>query len=118
MKFRFILQPATAVFFAIRSGLRDAREGRPAYLWACITDSRHRREILRAGWKEAGKVFVVALLLDSLYQIFVLHEFHPIQAMIVASTLALVPYLIFRGPVNRIRRRWPTRGAMPRRKAG
>ena len=29
MKLRFILQPATAVFFAIRAGLKDAREGYP-----------------------------------------------------------------------------------------
>ena len=118
MKVRFILQPATAAFFAIRAGLKDAREGRPPYLWACITDSGHRLEIMRMGWKDVAKVFVIALLLDSVYQIVVLHEFHPIQALIVASTLALVPYLLLRGPVNRIRRRWTTRGATPRRKAG
>jgi hypothetical protein len=52
MKFRFILQPASAAFFAIRAGLKDAREGRPPYLWACLTDSCHRREILRRGWRD------------------------------------------------------------------
>ena len=118
MKLRLILQPATAAFFAIRAGLKDAREGRPPYLWACLTDPRHRREVLRAGWRDVGKVFAIALLLDSLYQVFVLHEFHPIQALIVASTLALAPYVILRGPLNRIICRWRTSGAMPRRKAG
>jgi hypothetical protein len=29
MTFRLILQPAMAVFLAIRAGLRDAREGKP-----------------------------------------------------------------------------------------
>jgi hypothetical protein len=118
MKLRFILQPASAVFLAVRAGLKDAREGHPAYLWACFTDSCHRRELLQTGWRDARKVFVIAVLLDCLYQVFVLSEFHPIQALIVASALALVPYMILRGPVNRIIRRWPTRGAMPRRKAG
>jgi hypothetical protein len=105
MKLRFILQPASAVFLAVRAGLKDVREGRPPYLWACITDSRHRREHLRRGWRDIGKVFVIAVLLDCLYQIFVLREFHPPQALIVASTLALMPYVILRGPVNRIIRR-------------
>ena len=118
MKLRFILQPATAVFLAVRAAVKDAREGRPGYLWACFTDSSQRREMLRMGWRDVGKVFAIAMLLDCLYQIFVLREFHPIQALIVASTLALVPYLILRGPVNRIVRRWLTSDAMPRRKAG
>jgi len=118
MKLRFILQPATAAFLAVRAALRDAREGRPPYLWATLTDSSQRREILHRGWRHVGKVFAIALLLDCVYQIFVLREFHPIQGLIVASTLALVPYLILRGPVNRIMRRWPKNGAMPGRKAG
>ena len=118
MKLRLILQPASAAFLAVRAGLKDAREGRPPYLWACFTDSCHRRELLRRGWKDVGKIFVIAVLLDCLYQIFVLREFHPPQALIVASTLAVVPYLILRGPVNRIIRRWTTSGAMPGRKAG
>jgi hypothetical protein len=118
MKLRLILQPATAAILAVRAALRDAREGRTPYLWACITDSSHRREILLRGWRDVGKVFAIAVLLDSLYQIFVLREFHPLQALIVASTLALVPYLILRGPVNRIIRRRPASGAMRGRKAG
>ena len=34
LHFRFFLQPAMATFFAIRDGLHDAREGRPAYFWS------------------------------------------------------------------------------------
>ena len=30
MKFRLILQPLMAIIFAVRSGLKDAKEGRPA----------------------------------------------------------------------------------------
>ena len=31
MSFRLILQPAVALFFGIRDGLKDARAQRPAY---------------------------------------------------------------------------------------
>lgn len=34
MRFRLILQPVMAVIFAIRAGLKDAKEGRPPYFWA------------------------------------------------------------------------------------
>jgi len=31
MTFRIILQPIMAAIFAVRSGLKDAKEGKPAY---------------------------------------------------------------------------------------
>jgi hypothetical protein len=34
MNFRLFLQPTMATIFAIRSGLKDAREGRPVYFWS------------------------------------------------------------------------------------
>ena len=34
LKFRFFLQPAMAIFLAVRSGLIDSREGKPAFFWA------------------------------------------------------------------------------------
>ncbi len=36
MKFRFLMQPAMAIFLAVRSGLKDYREGKPAYFWALL----------------------------------------------------------------------------------
>ena len=33
MSFRLILQPAVAIYFAIRDGLNDARAQRPLYSW-------------------------------------------------------------------------------------
>ena len=110
MTFRFILQPTMAVLLAIRAGVKDARAGRPAYFWAVITTPVHRRELLRDGWKDVAKVFVAAVILDCIYQIIVLRWFYPVEALIVAAFLALLPYLVLRGPVNRIARRW-RRGA-------
>src|SRR6476620_1903261 len=105
MKFRLLLQPAMAAFFAIRSGLADARAGKPPYFWALFWDPAHRDEMLKDGWKHIGKVFILALVLDVVYQIIVLHFVYPGEAVIVAFLLAIVPYLVLRGLVTRLARR-------------
>lgn len=105
LKFRFILQPAMAVFFAIVSGLKDARTGKPPYFWSLVTEPAHRADMLKDGWKSVGKVFVIALVLDVAYQIYVLHFVYPGEAIIVALALAILPYLILRGLVTRIARK-------------
>src|SRR5712671_6520718 len=109
MSFRLILQPLMAAFFAIRSGLEDARTGRPAYLWAIVTDSTHRRNLLSEGWRATAKVFAMAVVIDAVYQLVQLRWFYPGEALIVAIVLALVPYLLIRGPVGRIARGWQQR---------
>jgi hypothetical protein len=105
MKFRLVLQPAMATFFAIRSGLADARVGKPPYFWALIWDHGQREAMLKDGWKSVGRVFVLALLLDAVYQIIVLRFVYPGEAVIVAFVLAIVPYLVVRGLVTRAARR-------------
>jgi hypothetical protein len=105
MKFRLLLQPVMAVIFAVLSGLKDARAGKPPYFWALITEPSHRKEMVRDGWKSVGKVFVLALVLDVIYQIIVQRFVYPGEAIVVALALAIVPYLIVRGLVTRIARR-------------
>ena len=102
MKFRLILQPVMAAFFAIRSGLKDAKEGKPAYFWALFTNPDSRVDMVRDGWKSVGRVFLLAILLDAIYQLIVFRWFYPGEVLLVAATLALIPYLLIRGPVNRI----------------
>jgi hypothetical protein len=104
MKFRLILQPLMATIFAVRSGLRDAKEGRPPYFWAIFTDPVNRREMLQDGWKAVGKIFIIAVIIDAVYQYMVLKWFYPGEAIIVAVLLAFIPYLLIRGPVSRIAR--------------
>ena len=105
MKFRLLLQPAMAAFFAIRSGLLDARMGKPPYFWSLVTDPAHRIDMLKDGWKSVGKVFLIALLLDVIYQVMVLKFVYPGEAIYVAFVLAILPYLILRGLVTRIARK-------------
>lgn len=101
MTFRLVLQPLTAAFFGIRSGLRDAREGRPPYLWSLFAHSRTRRANLLAGWADLGRVILFAVALDLIYQAVVLHAFHAVDAALVACLLVILPYAAIRGIVNR-----------------
>jgi hypothetical protein len=105
MKFRLILKPLMAILVAVRAGLKDAKEGKVPYNWALISDPDHRRALLRSGWKSVGKVFVIAILIDLVYQWIVLRRFYPFEALLVAVILAFIPYLLIRGPVTRIVRR-------------
>jgi hypothetical protein len=105
LHFRLVIQPIVASVIAIRAGLKDAREGKPAFFWTLLTNSAERQILLRSGWKDIGKIFVVAFVLDTGYQVFVLRTFYLVQAFIVAVVLAIVPYVLFRGPVTRLARR-------------
>jgi len=103
--FRLLVQPTVAAILAVRAGLRDARENRPPYLWSIFTQTAGRRDLLRQGFADVGKVFVVAIALDVTYELIVFRWVYPGQAVIVAATLAFIPYLLIRGPVTRIARR-------------
>jgi hypothetical protein len=105
MKFRFVLQPLTASVFAVCSGLADAKAGKPPYCWALLWQPGQRADMLKDGWKSVGKIFILAVLLDIVYQIIVLHFVYPGETVIVAFLLAIVPYLLIRGPVNRLARK-------------
>lgn len=105
MKFRLFLQPVMASIFAVLAGLKDARTGKPPYFWALISNPAHRADMLKDGWKSVGKVFMLALVLDVVYQIYVLHFVYPGEAIIVALILAILPYLLLRGLVTRITRK-------------
>ena len=102
MKFRMILQPLVACILAIRAGLRDARENKPPFFWALAFNPEHRRDLLKQGWKDIGKVFIAAVILDVVYQVVVLRMVYPGEAIIVATLLALIPYLLLRGLVTRL----------------
>ena len=99
---RLFMQPLMAAVFAVIAGLKDAKAGKPAYFWSLFTDSTHRREMLRDGWKQVGKVFIAAMLFDVVYQIIVQRFVYPFEVFIVAFILAILPYLVLRGIVNRI----------------
>ena len=56
------------------------------------------------GWKSVGRVFILAIVLDVIYQIIEIRFVYPGEAILVAFILAIVPYLIVRGLVTRVAR--------------
>jgi hypothetical protein len=101
---RLFVQPLMAILLAVRDGAGDAREGRAAYGWALLTDPAHRRYLLESGWKGIAKIFVIAYALDVVYQLMVWHGLKPLEALLTAVVLAVLPYALLRGPVNRLMR--------------
>jgi hypothetical protein len=112
MTFRFILQPAMAIIAAARDGVRDARLGRRPYVWALIhgvRDPHGRGGRLWEGILSTARILILGVAIDIIYQWKELDTFYPIQAAVIAILLAFVPYLLLRGPIERIARHWVVR---------
>ena len=109
MRFRFILQPLMAAIVAIRDGRKDARTGRSPYFWTMLANPRARAQRLNEGLNATARVILLGLVMDAIYQVLVLRQFYPAEAVIVALLFAFLPYVIIRGPTARIARHW--RGA-------
>lgn len=113
MTFRFILQPVMASILAIIDGVRDARSGAPPYFWSLVTGSVPRADRLYDGIIATSRVLLLGLVMDVAYQLIVFNTFFPGEAAIIAVLLAFVPYLVLRGPAQRLARLWgvkPARG--------
>jgi hypothetical protein len=118
LHFRLLMQPVTAIFFGIRDGIKDARQGKPAYFWTIFTNPAHAKELLKSGLKSVTRVLIFALVMDAIYQIIALRWFYPGEAILAALLLAFVPYLLIRGPANRIAKWWISRHLSPQQKYG
>ena len=104
LHFRLIVQPIMALVFATIDGVKDAKGGKQAYFWALFGSAQYRRELLKDGWKHFGKIFILAIVLDVVYQLKVHHAVYPGEVLLVSLLLAVVPYVLLRGPVNRMAR--------------
>jgi hypothetical protein len=95
-----------AMLYAIRDGIKDAHAGRPEYFWSLLTGRSDRRELLHEGWTAVARVIGLGALIDLIYQLMVFRRVYPLQLVVVVLILAFVPYLLLRGPVKRIARRF------------
>lgn len=109
MTFRFVLQPVMAAIAAFHDGAKDARAGRTAYLWTLLTSSADRGERLREGVISTGRIILLGIGMDAVYQYTVLKTFYPGEMVVIAILLAFVPYLLLRGPFARLARWWMAR---------
>ena len=104
LSFRFVLQPTMAALLALRAGVQDAREGKQGYLWALLSNPERRFQLLHEGWRGARTLFVVAVVLDCTYQLMTVRFIYPLELLFTATLLGFVPYVLLRGPFNRIAR--------------
>jgi hypothetical protein len=105
MTFRFILQPAMATLAALHDGIKDARLGRSPYFWTIVHDPQRRARRLREGLISTARIILLGLAMDAIYQYKEFKTFYPAEAVVIALSLAVVPYFILRGPIARIARR-------------
>lgn len=101
---RLFLQPCIALFFAIRDGIRDGREGADPYIWALVFKSGERRDRIQQAWASAGKVAIMAFALDCLFQYVASGGIRIVEAAAMALILCVIPYTLVRGPASRATR--------------
>ncbi len=118
LAFRLVLQPMVAALLAIRAGVRDAKAGRPPHGWAIVTDAVRRRELLAESWHDVARLFLVAVIIDMIYELIVFRWIYFGQALIVAFVVALPSYMVLRGPANWIARCWFPSPGQPRPRDG
>jgi hypothetical protein len=114
MTFRFVLQPAMAAIAALRDGIKDARLERQPYIWALIhgvSDPAGRSGLLWEGIVSTARILILGVVMDVIYQFIVLRTFYPAESAFIAILLAFVPYLLLRGPFERLARHWVGRPA-------
>ena len=105
MHIRFIVQPAVAILLGVRAGVKDARADHLPFLVA-LRRAEMRPEMLRQAWSDIGRVFLLSMVLDAIYQTWVHHGIFLLELLATATLLALVPYGVVRGPARRIARSW------------
>jgi hypothetical protein len=103
-RFRFILQPLMAIVLGIRSGLADARVGNPPYLYGVFFHSDRRSELLRSGLETVVNLLLMGILMDAVFQWFILGVSYPGAALVVGPVLIMGPYALARALSNRIAR--------------
>jgi hypothetical protein len=104
LMFRLMLQPVMAIIYAVSDGLNDAHEGRPAYFWSVLTMPVERRTPGGEGRHAVARVFLLGAVMDAIYQLIVFRRIYPGDLLVVVLLLAIVPYVVLRGPSNGIAR--------------
>jgi|SRR6516225_4389294 hypothetical protein len=101
-RFRFVMQPAVAIFLGFRTGKADAMAGRPPYILGMLSGTVHRLAALKEAFAELATLIAVAILLDIVSQFLILRQVFPGAALAVGPVLIAIPYSISRALSNRI----------------
>lgn len=105
LNFRLLIMPLVVTFFAVRAAMRDARAGQPPFFRTLLLKQAERPQLIRSMLKDVGKIFIVAVVLDTIYQLTVLKAFYLGELLFVVMVSAILPYLVARSAVSPLMRR-------------
>jgi hypothetical protein len=105
LNFRLLIMPLVVTFFAVRAAMRDARAGQPPFFQSIRTNPVERSRLVRSGLKDIGKIIIVAVVLDTIYQLTVLKAFYLGELLLVVMWSAILPYLVVRSAASPLMRR-------------
>jgi hypothetical protein len=103
-RLRFIIQPLAAIFLGWRSGLGDARAGKPPYLYGLVFGGADRRALLRSGLRSIRVLLAMGIVLDAAAQLLIYGQVHPGAALVIGPVLVCLPYAAARALTNRVAR--------------
>jgi hypothetical protein len=103
-RLRFLLQPMVAIVLGWRSGLTDARAGRPPYLFGLLVGGVDRKELLRSGLAAIRNLIAIGIVLDAVAQLLIYGQVHPGAALVIGPVLICIPYAVARALTNRVAR--------------
>jgi hypothetical protein len=108
LQWRLLLGPLQSLLLAALIAKRDAKKRYPPYIWRFLATSKQRKAISRKAWINTGKVLVLAISVDIIYQLtqIILFNakmtFNALEAALVGLLLTIIPYFLMRGPVQRV----------------
>lgn len=94
-----------SLIYAVIAGIRDAKAGKQPFVINGLIlgkTKRSRGELLKELWKDVGKVFILAVIMEVIFEIIEFKSVYPFEVLKVSFFLAILPYLIFRGLVDRV----------------
>ena len=103
-RLRFIIQPLIAILLGCRSGIADARDARPPYLYALLLGPGQRLALLRNGLYVVRDLIAMGIVLDAIAQGLIYGEIHPGAALVIGPVLICIPYALARALSNRVTR--------------
>jgi hypothetical protein len=64
------------------------------------------RRLIVEGWHAVIRIILLGVVMEIAYQVMVFHRIYPVELIVVVWLLAILPYVLLRGPINRIARWW------------
>ena len=77
-----------------------------SFFWSAWWNRTVTAGRLRDGLASIARVMLLGISMDVIYQFKALDRFYPVEALMMALLLAVIPYFVFRWTVERIALWW------------